>query len=91
MTPNPPRFRTAPPKPCDACPVVTWGLIHDPATQEGERAIRRHERQILAGMVKTAMTSDELQQLARSHRPMLARLAQTLLAAIAERENEDAA
>lgn len=84
---KPPRFRTVPP--CDQCPSVV--KVADPNTQEGERAIRRHERQILAGMVKTAMSSDELQQLARSQRPVLARLAQTLLAAIAERENEDAA
>lgn len=35
-----PRFRTIPPKPCNDCPVITWGLAHDPDDQTKEATIR---------------------------------------------------
>lgn len=31
-------------KPCDACPMFTWGYLHDPATREFEKQIRADER-----------------------------------------------
>lgn len=76
--------------PCPHC--SSHVRINDPATQEGERAIRRNERELLARMVKQGgMTVAELQQLSQVERPLVARLAQILMQAIAERENEDAA
>ena len=76
-------------KPCADCPAVV--RINDPATQEGERWIRRDERRLLARTVRMSMTTGELRQLAECDRPLLARLARSLLQAIADRENEDAA
>lgn len=46
MIDQPPRFRTAQPKPCDACPAKTWGVIHDPASIEAERQIRADQRRL---------------------------------------------
>lgn len=83
---KPPIFRSVP------CPHCSSQVrINDPATQEGERWIRRDERRLLARMVRESMTAPEIRQLADCDRPLLARLAQSLLQAIADRENEDAA
>lgn len=43
---KPPRFTSAPAKPCDACPAKTWGAFHDPTNIEAERQIRADQRRL---------------------------------------------
>lgn len=85
MSVKPPRFTSTT---CTACQYVR---ISDPATQEGERWVRRDERRLLAEMVKASMTVENLRRLTKTEQKLLAQLAQSLLTAIAERENEGTA
>lgn len=78
---KPPRFTSTT---CTACQYVR---INDPATQEGERWVRRDERRLLAEMVKASMAVENLRRLTKTEQKLLAQLAQSLLTAIAEREN----
>lgn len=38
-------------KPCDHCPMITWGYLHDPANIEFEKQIRADERMATGRLV----------------------------------------
>lgn len=86
MSSKPPRFTTAPPKPCDECPIHMWAALSNPEAVNVERWARRDERRILAALVKKSMTTENIRQLSLANQKLLVELAQVLLQAIADQE-----